>query len=162
MTDIPVGRIAGVFGVRGELKCDPTSAGRTVFLPGTELRCQRGSESSTIRIAAIRPHAGRTLLRIEGVEDAEQAAPYAGALLYAPRDRIALEPDEYLDADLIGCDVEDVEGKSYGVVARVEHYPASDMLVLDGGMVPLVSAIVTNIDLNNKRITIDPPAGLLD
>lgn len=162
MRDVAVGRIAGIFGVRGELKCDPTSAGRSVFLPGAELRCEHGSESSAIRIAAVRPHGRRALLRIEGVEDAATAARYAGAYLYAPRDQIALGPGEYLDDDLVGCNVESRAGAHYGAVERVDHYPSSDMLVVGGNMVPLVSAIVTEIDLSKRRIVIDPPAGLLD
>ena len=162
MPDVAVGRIAGLFGVRGELKCDPTSAGRAVFLPGAELRCERGSESSTIRILAARPHGRRTLIRIEGAEDAEAAARFAGAVLYAPRDRIALAANEYLDDDLVGCNVEDASGRRYGSVERVEHYPSSDMLVVGGAMVPLVSAIVSSVDIAGRRIVIDPPEGLLD
>ncbi len=46
--------------------------------------------------------------------------------------RIALAPGEYLDDDLVGCDVEDAVGTRYGAVERVEHYPSSDMLVVGG------------------------------
>ena len=159
--DIAVGRIAGVFGIRGELKCDPTSAGRTVFSPGMELRCERGADSSNVRIVSVRPHGRRTLLRIDGVEDAEAAVKFAGAIFYAPRDRIALAANEYLDDDLVGCNVDDVSGKRYGAVERVEHFPSNDLLVVDGRMIPLVSAIVTEIDLEKRRILVDPPAGLL-
>jgi 16S rRNA processing protein RimM len=158
---VAVGRIAGAFGVRGELKCDPSNAGRTLFLPGAVLRCERGGESRTIRISEVRPHQRRLLLRLEGVDDANAAAAYAGAVLYASRDRIALRPNEYLDDDLVGCAVEDVRAVQYGTVDRVEHYPSSDMLVIGGRMVPMVAAIVTEIDLARRRIVIDPPEGLL-
>jgi 16S rRNA processing protein RimM len=131
-------------------------------LPGAELRCVRGCESSAVRIAAVRAHGERLLLRFEGIEDAEAAAAYAGGLLYAKREQIALAAGEYLDDDLVGCDVEDVRGARHGSVERVEHYPSSDMLVVGNRMVPLVSAIVKEIDLAQRRILIDPPAGLLD
>ncbi|MBV8489893.1 MAG: hypothetical protein JO199_05120 [Candidatus Eremiobacteraeota bacterium] len=39
--EIEVGRIAGAFGVRGELKCDPSNAGRTLFAAGATLQCLR-------------------------------------------------------------------------------------------------------------------------
>jgi 16S rRNA processing protein RimM len=159
--DIEVGRIVGVFGVRGELKCDPSNAGRSLFSPGAELRCALGSDSWSVRLRAVRPHKGRLLVRIEGVEDAGAAGSYAGAALYAPRDRIPLGEDEYLDDDLVGCSVEDVHGAPCGAVERVEHYPSSDMLVVGGSMVPLVRAIVLEIDLSRRRIVIDPPEGLL-
>lgn len=159
--DVTVGRIAGVFGIHGELKCDPTSAGR-IISPGVELRCARGDDLSTVRVTAVRPHGGRLLIRIAGVEDASSAGNYAGALLYAPRDWVALLPGEYLDDDLVGCAVRGKDGTQYGSVERVEHYPASDMLIVSGRMVPMVHAIVTEIALERRQIVIDPPEGLLD
>ncbi len=157
-----VGRIAGAFGVRGELKCDPTSAGRIAFSSGAVLRCALGGESRMVRLSAVRPHKGRLLIRIEGVDDATQAEPFLGALLSAPRETIALAEGEYLDDDLVGCAVRGTDGTPYGTVERVEHYPASDVLVVNGRMVPMVGSIVTQIDLERREIAIDPPAGLLD
>ncbi|HZY96373.1 MAG TPA: ribosome maturation factor RimM [Candidatus Cybelea sp.] len=161
-TEVTVGRIAGAFGIHGELKCDPTGAGRIVFSPGTELRCARADDVSTVRITGARTHKGRLLIRIEGVEDADAAAAYAGALLSTPRERIALAPGEYLDDDLIGCEVQGKDGTPYGAVERVEHYPSSDMLVVDGAMIPMVQAIVMEISLDHRRIIIDPPEGLFE
>lgn len=148
--------------MRGELKCDPTSAGRTLFTPGAEFRCERAGESSTIRVTQVRPHKGRLLICVDGIADADAAAAYAGATLYAPRELVTLAPGEYLDDDLVGCTVCARDGAEYGTVERVEHYPASDMLVVGGRMVPMVGAIVAEIDLTRRRIVIDPPAGLLD
>jgi 16S rRNA processing protein RimM len=161
-SDVAVGRITGAFGLRGELKCDPTSAGRTLFSAGVALRCERGGESSVVSITAVRTHRDRLLIRIESVDDANAAAPYAGAMLFAPRDQIELAQGEYLDDDLIGFAVCGGDGTPYGTVERVEHYPSSDMLVVAGRMVPMVKAIVCEIDTSSRRIVIDPPAGLLD
>ncbi len=158
--ELAVGRIAGPFGVRGELKCDPTSLGRTIVSRGSELRCVRGDASWPIRVEAVRPHKGRLLIRIEGVEDSDAAASYSGAVLYASRATIELGEGEYFDDDLVGCAVQGTDGTPYGMVERVEHYPSSDMLVVDGVMVPMVGAIVAQIDLSRRRIVVDPPAGL--
>ncbi len=160
--ELPVGRLAGAFGVHGELKCDPTSVGRTLFYAGVELRCQSGDRSSTIHVTAVRGHKNRLLIRIEGVDDADSAAQYTGATLFAPRERLELAMGEYLDDDLVGCGVVGEDGAAYGTVERVEHYPASDMLIVGGRMVPMVEAIVRDIDLTQRRITIAPPAGLME
>lgn len=159
---LSIGRIVGAFGVRGELKCDPTSAGRTVISAGARVRCARDGDVSVIHIRAVREHKGRLLIFLEGVEDAGSAERYIGCVLQAPRAEIALADGEYLDVDLIGCDVSGVDGASYGTVQRVEHFPASDMLVVGGRMVPMVAAIVKSIELPARRIVIDPPPGLLD
>ena len=161
-SEIAVGRITGLFGVRGELKCDPTSAGRTVISAGAQLRCQCGDTSEIIRIEAVRTHKSRLLIRIAGIEDADGAAAYAGGILFADRADVLLEAGEYFDDDLVGCAVLAASGTEYGFVERVEHFPASDMLVIGGRMVPMVAAIVTDIDLERRRIVIDPPEGLLE
>jgi len=160
--ELPVGRVAGVFGIAGELKCDPSDAGRAVFWAGSELRCERRGESTLVRVAAARAHKGRLLLRLEGVGDAGAAQRYVGAVFYAGRERLPLDAGEFFDCDLVGCAVRDTSGIERGVVEAVEHYPASDMLVVGGHLIPMVGAIVRDVDLAKRRITIDPPAGLLD
>ncbi|MDP9024542.1 MAG: ribosome maturation factor RimM [Candidatus Eremiobacteraeota bacterium] len=160
--ELPVGRIGGLFGIRGELKCDPTSAGRSVFSAGAQFRCERDGSSRTIRIGAIREHKGRLLITLQGVPDATAADAYANSVLFAERDRIELEPGEYLDVDLAGCVVSDERGRVYGPVERVEHFPASDMLIVGGRMLPMVKAFILSIDMAEKTIVVRVPSGLLD
>lgn len=130
-------------------------------MAGSSFVYRNGDRSGAIRIEGVREHSGRLLLTIQGIGDRTHAQTFAGATLYAPRDAVSLDAGEYLDADLIGCDVIGVDGQTYGPVERVEHFPASDMLVVGGAMVPMVDAIVRDIDTAAKTITIDPPAGLL-
>ncbi|MGB8909665.1 MAG: ribosome maturation factor RimM [Candidatus Cybelea sp.] len=160
--DVVVGRIVGAFGVRGELKCDPTGSGRTLVCTGAQLRCARSEESRTVRVTSARPHKNRLLIRLAGVDDADAAAALAGSILYAPRAAIALSDGEYLDDDLVGCAVLGADGAAYGSVDWVEHYPSSDMLIVGGAMIPMVRAIVMEIDLERRRILIDAPEGLFD
>lgn len=157
-----VGRIVGTFGVRGELKCEPTSAGRSVIVAGADLVCVVDGNQTVVRIGGVRPHKGRLLIAIDGVGDATHAEAYVGGVLDVARAEIPLDEGEYLDVDLIGCTVMDVGGRTFGTVERVEHFPASDMLVVEGRMVPMVGAIVKSIDSRERRIVIDPPAGLMD
>lgn len=159
---MPVGRIAGLFGIKGELKCDPTSAGRAVFSPGAQFRCEHDGRSQTIRIETLREHKGRFLITLTGAADATAAQAFTGSTLYADRDRIELEPGEYLDVDLVGCVVNSVDGITYGLVTGVEHYPSSDMLIVGGQMLPMVKAFIRSIDTAKKHITVEVPPGLLD
>ena len=161
--EIPVGRIAGVFGVRGELKCDPTSSGRTLFSPGQTLRAELSDGSSqALRLGSVREHKHRLLIHLPGVENADEAQRFVGATFYASRERIVLEPGEYLDRDLAGCSLYDSSGKQLGTVTRVDHYPGSDMLVVGNKLVPMISQFIKSIDIGAKRIVVEVPPGLLD
>ena len=56
------------------------------------------------------------------------------------------------------------DGTAVGSIARVEHMPAQDLLIVKIGerevMVPFVSAIVPEVDPAGGRVVITPPAGL--
>ncbi len=159
---IPLARLAGAFGVHGEIKCDPSNAGRTLFVAGAHFVLKQGSETREVVVAGVREHKGRLLLRIEGIDTMESAQALNGAELFVERERIELGPDEYLDEDLVGLELRGVDGRSYGSIERVEHWPSSDMLVVAGRMVPMVRAIVREIDLRAGTVIVDPPLGLLD
>lgn len=161
--ELPVGRIAGIFGIQGELKCDPTSAGRTLFSRGAHFRAQLASGvSRDVSIATIREHKNRFLIRLEGIESANDAEQFAGATFYADAERIILEPGEYLDRDLIGCELFDEQNTPLGKVTAVDHFPSSDMLIVRGKMVPMIKEFIRSIDIGTKRIEVTLPLGLLE
>ena len=162
-SDLPIGRVTGLFGLRGELKCDPTSAGRALFVPGAQLRCELNGHSEYVTIESVREHKGRLLVALVEAQDATAAERFTRARFTAPREALDVAPGEYLDVDLAGCAVIGSDGKPYGKVNRVEHYPSSDMLVVDGRLLPMVGAFIQSIDTNKKEIVVhDLPSGLLD
>jgi 16S rRNA processing protein RimM len=162
-SELPVGRIAGLFGIRGELKCDPTSAGRAVFSAGARLRAELDVGSEVVTIESVREHKGRLLIALEEAPDATSAERFIGATFFASRDALNVEPGEFLDVDLVGCAVVGTDGRSYGTVERIEHYPSSDMLVVNGRLLPMVRAFIKSVDVKKKEIVVDElPEGLLD
>lgn len=160
--DVPVGRVAGLFGIRGELKCDPTSSGRALFFGGAQFRCEGSAASASVVLASVREHKGRLLVCFEGVETADRAQDFVGSTLFAHREEITLGQNEYLDRDLVGCTVVNQAGERLGVVQAVEHFPTSDMLVVDGHLVPMIRQFIASVDLGARRISVTLPAGLLD
>lgn len=111
----------------------------------------------------MREHKGRLLIALEEARDATSAERFVGATFFAPREELDVEPGEYLDVDLVGCAVVGTDGTRYGSVQRVDHYPASDMLVIGGRLLPMVRAFIRSIDVMKKEIVVDDlPAGLLD
>jgi 16S rRNA processing protein RimM len=74
-------------------------------------------------------------------------------------DRNALPPpasDQYYVFQLVGLDVERVDGTRLGSVANVEPGVANDVLELDNGLLlPLVEACVRQVDLDARRIVVE-------
>ena len=163
--------MAGVFGLRGELKVAPSRIGEDALVAGIDVRALLADGTSRVlHVRALRRHQGRPLLAFEGVDDANAAQVLVGAALFVDRDVVALGEGEYFDDDLVGCSLVDVGGAVLGEVVAVEHYPAQDVLLIGPfdklrtgcAMVPLVRAFVRGIDVGARRIIVDLPPGLLD
>jgi len=120
-------------------------------------------------LEAIRWHQGKGIAQFEGVLDRNTAEALRGVLLQVDSSEITEpdDPDEFNDHQLAGLSVESVDGTVLGTVDRIDHAPASDLIVLKraaGGtaLIPFVSQMVPTVDLAGGRIVVDLPEGLLD
>ena len=161
---VAVGRLTGVFGIRGELKCKPTALGLEAFTSGRTFAYRTTGGNGELRCTSARRHHERLLLGFEGVSDPESARGFVGAELFAERAEVELGPGEYLDADLIGLRLIDERGQELARVVGVEHFPAQDCLVVgpQRALVPLVKAFVRHVDLAAGTIVMSLPEGLLE
>ncbi len=151
---LSVGAIVKPHGLRGEVVVHLTSNRPERLHPGSELFDASGR---TYRVIAARPHKDRYIVVFEGVATAEAAEDRRGTELFA---RPLTDPDVLWVHDLVGCRVEDDEGRLLGTVTEVQANPASDLLVLDGGgLVPLRFVVDTT---PGERVVVAVPEGLLE
>jgi 16S rRNA processing protein RimM len=156
---IEIGRIARAHGIRGEIVIvthDPASDVlddlETVWVAGVEKRIveKRGT------------HRG-WLVRFEGITTRNEAETLRGKIIEVDRDALALQDDDILLDDLIGCQVKLVDGTPWGTIHAVDS-GMQDLLVIHDGelerLLPLVDEFVKAIDLEAGVVTVDPPEGL--
>ena len=120
-------------------------------------------------LESLRWHQGRVIAQFEGVHDRNVADALRGVLLQVDSSTLTepADPDEFHDHQLVGLAVVSVDGTELGTVARIDHAPASDLIVLaktDGGtgLIPFVTAMVPTVDVAGGRVVVDLPEGLLD
>jgi 16S rRNA processing protein RimM len=163
-----VGRIARAHGIRGQVIINPeTDFPGTRFQTGAELFIQREGRVETLRLTTVRFQHERPVVGIAGVETMTEAEALAGAELRVPVDWLTPLPKHmFYRHDLIGCHVETSHRRHVGVVRDVEGTLAGSRLVIAGPrgeiQIPLVNEICPTIDVQAKRIVIEPPEGLLD
>ncbi|ATQ44441.1 ribosome maturation factor RimM [Caulobacter mirabilis] len=124
---IAVGRVAGAFGVRGEVRISTFTEEPLALARFRELKRQDGSPALTITSA--REGKDGIVVRCSGIETKEQADALRGLRLFIPREALP-EPDEdefYL-ADLIGLAAVTPEGERIGKVKSVQDFGAGDIL----------------------------------
>ncbi|MFC0508516.1 ribosome maturation factor RimM [Micromonospora costi] len=180
-----VGRIGKPHGIRGEVTVEVrTDEPEARFAPGSVLRTEPGAVPppqpavapgavyrvpEALTVESARWHQGRLLVAFEGVLDRDVAEALRGTLLGVDSADVAPpeDPEEFHDHQLVGLSVVTPTGERLGEVARIDHAPASDLLVLrrpEGktALIPFVRAIVPEVDLAGGRVVVDPPGGLLD
>jgi len=163
-----VGRIARPHGLKGHVAVNPeTDFAEARFAPGATVwtRSDRGEER--LVVATARMQGARPVIGFEGFERVEDAERVTGLELRVPEATLQpLAEGTYYQHQLIGCVVETVGGERVGEVARVDGGAAGSLLAIDGPngeiLIPLAVDITTRVDVEGRRITVNPPEGLLE
>jgi 16S rRNA processing protein RimM len=154
-----VARVLRSHGVRGEVRAEPLGGDADRFRPGLRLHVDHEPRSLVVR--AVRAQGEHVLMAFEGIDTPEQAAALRDTYLSVDsRDARALGPGEWFVWQIVGLEALDRDGNVLGVVTDVELGVANDVLVVDraGGQAryPMVSAFVSDIDVEAGRITLLP------
>lgn len=166
-----VGRLRKPHGLKGEIAVFPlTDDPAGTFAGGRDLwvlDLAGEPVAGPFRIERSRIYHRECLLKLRGVEDRDAWSPWRGLLLGAPED--SLRPpaagEVYLH-ELAGFAVRDDRGQALGVVSAVYELPAGLMIEVQGArrefLLPYRREFVTAVDRAGRRLTVAPPAGLLD
>ncbi len=144
-----VGKIAGAFGLRGQLKVEMISNFPARFDKGNTLFI----DNVAYKIQESQIHKGRPLIKLSGIDTMSVAEKYQWKILEAEGE-VELEEDEFLLEDLIGLKVVTVEGEELGKVDDIEDYPAHEVVRVGEIRIPLIDHFVTDIDLEKEIMTV--------
>jgi 16S rRNA processing protein RimM len=171
-TQLRVGRFTKAHGLKGALKIELyTDEPERRFAPGATFALQIPTSSpwhgKTLELAELRWYNGHAVGFFVDVSDRTAAESLVKAILWVEHDasEVPEENNAWYDHQLVGLRVIR-DGAETGVVARVEHLPSQDLLVVKTGdfevLVPFVSAIVPTVDVAAGTLTVTPPAGLFE
>ena len=174
-TQLRVGRLVKAHGLKGALKLelytdDPD--GR--FTPGAVFTLQVPESSpwhgKSVTVREFKWMNSHPVVFLDGIEDRSGAESIVRAILWVDQDHSApvVEDDAWYDHQLVGLDVVR-DGEVVGRVARVDHFPAQDLLIVQLAgdadrevLVPFVKAIVPEVDMAAGRVVVTPPTGLFE
>ena len=155
-----LGRISGLFGVRGWVKVYSYTEPREAVLEFDRwlLSGRNGWQEATV--AEGQRHGKTVIVRIEGYDDRDGAAGLIGTEIGVPRDELP-EPDndQYYWSDLEGLSVVHRDGTELGKVNYLLETGANDVMVVKGDterLIPFVmDKVVLGVDLVKGEIRVD-------
>ena len=158
-----VGQFAGAHGVRGLVRIRSFTEEPMRVASYGPVEDEAGARR--FRITAKSMAKGAVIAEVEGVQDRDAAQLLNGTRLYVSRDRLPPieEADEFYQADLVGCAVFDKDGRDLGTVHAVHDFGAGTLLEVrrtgaDALLLPFTETVVPEIDIQARRVTVDPPA----
>ena len=153
-----LGRISGLYGVRGWVKVFSETEPRDNILAYNPWYL--GEARSPRELAGGRRHGKGLVARLEGCEDRGQAATLIGLEIAVRRNQLPPpSADEFYWVDLEGMKVENLDGAPLGRVDHLFATAANDVLVVRGDrerLLPFVwDQVIRDVDLARGRIQVD-------
>ncbi|NLN15092.1 MAG: ribosome maturation factor RimM [Tissierellia bacterium] len=162
-----VGKIINTHGIKGEVKVYPLTDDIERFSDLEKVYI--GDSKKKFHIDRVRYHKGFPIIGFREIQDINEVLPYRDEYIYVDQeDRIVLPEDHYFIHDLIDCSVYDMDNNLIGILKDVIQYTANDVYVVKDEanrkeyLIPAVKEFVKEVDIENKRIYIDPIEGMIE
>lgn len=174
---IELGRISGAYGLRGWVTVIPASENPEVLLKCkqwwlSEIEKDPESQGPAGKVAGkkkapvlrynsfdviqVKPHSGKLVAHLMGVEDRTLAENFKGRRVYVSRARFpAPAKGEFYWIDLEGCQVVNEQGIQFGQVDRVVDHGAHPILEVGQHLIPFVESYVLDVDVTQRKIVVD-------
>ena len=167
---LAVGQIAGVHGLRGEVKVESHTDYPERFAAGVAL--YMGVELAEVTIESVRPHKSHLLIRFQGVYNREDAEELRGSWLFVEEaDAAVLEEDVYWVHDIVGLSVYDQDERLLGEITDVLFTGANEVYVIKPApgvnrnkdvLLPAIAHVVQDVDVEGGVMAVVLPEGLIE
>ena len=154
-----LGRISGLFGVRGWVKVFSYTAPRENILDYPVWCLNRSEEWEPHQLESGRPHGKGIVAKLKDCDERDLAAELIGLDIGVQRDQLpAAEASEYYWTDLEGQRVQTLQGADLGRVDYLFETGSNDVMVVKGDrqrMIPFIDGVIIAVDLPQGTITVD-------
>ena len=164
---LEVGQIVNTNGLKGLLKINPFTDDITRFERLKTILVDHKKELLEFEIESVRYQKKQVLLKLKGIDTIEEAEKYREDYLKINRNKEEKLPeDTYYIVDLIGLDIYTEDGELLGKLDDIFSTGSNDVYVVKNSegkqiLLPAISDVIKNIDLEQKKIVVNLIEGLL-
>ena len=157
---VVLGRVSGLFGVRGWVKVYSYTEPREAVLDYERWLLNRKDGWQEATVAEGQRHGKTIIARIDGYVDRDQAAELVGIEIGVPRGELPeAEQGQYYWSDLEGLRVVHRDGTELGKVDHLLETGANDVMVVKGEQERLIpfamERVILGVDLDKGEIEVD-------
>lgn len=161
MDIIEVGQIVNTHGIKGEVRLNPWTDDLYDLL---DLKVFYDKNGNALDVEKSRVHKNVVVIKFKNTSTMNDAEKLKGKTLYT--EKIPLPEGRYYIKDLIGLEAFEEDVK-LGTLTDVFNTGANDIYEIkteDGKNIylPVIDGVIGDVDLENKKIFVTIPDGLLD
>jgi 16S rRNA processing protein RimM len=158
--NISVGKISGVFGVKGWVKVFSFTDPRENILTYSPWLLQKGDQIKTVNVVDGQLQGKTIVAQLAGIDDRDQAESLMGWDIFITQDQLPkAAKGEYYWSDLIGLQVETIDGVQLGAVDSLLETGANDVIIVQGErerVIPFLQGrTIIKVDLDAGNIIVD-------
>ncbi len=157
---INVGKISGVFGVKGWVKVFSFTDPRENILTYSPWLLKKGDLTKTVDVVDGQLQGKTIVAQLADIDDRDQAASLMGWEIYITQDQLPRPAkDEYYWSELIGLQVETIDGVQLGMVDSLLETGANDVIIVQGErerVIPFLQGrTIIKVDLDVGKVIVD-------
>ena len=163
---VKVGTFGQPQGLNGDIKINIFTSSFVSFKMLKSFFMEDGKSSLIFK--SLRKIGKKNIGSIEGCEDRDAALNFKGKHIFTFRKNFPkTNNDEYYVLDLIDCEVINVKQESLGKVIDIKNFGADDLIEIISKSkktfyIPMNVENLINVDIDKKKILVNPIKGLLD
>jgi len=164
---ITIGKVVSTQGNKGEVNILPLTDSNDRFKNLVTVFLRNNNSQTTLNIEKIRIKENTVILKLKDIESIEEAKIIVGSFLEVERkNAVKLPKDTYFIFEIIGLEVYTENNIFLGKVENVISTGSNDVYIVKGKdknelFIPAIREVVKNVNLENKRITINMVDGLI-
>ncbi len=158
---VTLGRISGAHGIQGWVRVHSDTSPRENIVSYSPWYLERQGERQRWKVNAGRRQGKAVVAKLAGCNDRDEAEALVGALITIPRSVLpqTAAPGEYYWADLVGLQVQTIDGVELGRIEQLFETGANDVMVVKGDrerLVPYIwEQVVREVDLQAGMMRVD-------
>lgn len=164
---IKIGQIINTFGHKGEVKVYPLTDNPMRFKKLKKALVETSKGLQTFTIEQARLHQKFAIIKFLEISNMNEAIELKNCYMMIPEEEtVKLPEDNFYVYQLIGLHVYENE-QCLGELVEVLETGSNDVYVVKNAqskeiLIPALKSVVKKINLDNKRIDVELPLGLLD
>lgn len=167
MDYIQIGKIINTHGIKGEVKVYPLTYDINRF--SNLKKAYLGQNKIKVEVEKVKYHKDLVIIKFKEFNNINEILLYKDKFIYIEKeDIISLPKNHFFIFDIVDCQVFNMAGDKIGVVTEVIQSASNDVYVIRNYeknkeyMIPAIKEFFVNIDIDNKKIVINPIEGMIE